>query len=151
MVRLHTRKGGKSKRSKKHYPREVPSWFDMDPSEVEANVEKLAREGYSPAKIGVVLRDKYSIPDVKAITGKKLVLIMEEKNIKQQYPADLLDLMKRAVRMRKHLGANGSDVSNKERLRRVESKIRRLVKYYNKAGRLNNWRYTPEHAALLVK
>lgn len=151
MVRLHTRKGGKSKRSRKHYPRDVPSWFDMDASEVEANVEKLGREGYSPAKIGVILRDEYSIPDVKAVTGKNLVKIMEERGLNQQYPADLLDLMKRAVRMRRHLNANPPDVSNKERLNRVESKIRRLVKYYNKTGKLKNWRYTPEQAALLVR
>lgn len=151
MVRLHTRKGGKAKRSKKHYPRDVPSWLEMEASEVEAIVEKLAREGVAPAKIGVILRDSHAVPDVKALTGKGIADIMDERGIRQEYPADLLDLIKRAVRVRKHLAQNGSDVSNKERLSRVESKIRRLVKYYNRAGKLNNWKYKPDKAALLVR
>ena len=151
MVRLYTRKGGKSKRSKKHYPRDVPSWFDMDPSEVEDIIEKLAREGMSPAKIGTVLRDSYAVPDVKAVTGKSITKIMQERNIKMDYPSDLMDLIRKAVIMRKHLAKNNSDISNRIRLNRLESKIRRLVKYYKRVGKLNNWKYDPEKAALLVR
>lgn len=151
MVRLHTRKGGKSKRSKRHYPREVPSWSEATKVQIEDLAVKLAKEGKDPAHIGVILRDTHAVPDVKAATKKRLTKLLEEKGVKKEYPADLLDLIRRAARMRKHLSNNRADTHNRTRLLRVESKIRRLVKYYNKSGRLNNWKYEPEQAALLVR
>ncbi len=151
MVRLHTRKGGKSKRSKKHYPRDVPAWVDMDAAEVEGIIEKLAKEGKDAAQIGVILRDTYAIPDVKALTGRKLTRILAEKGIKREYPEDLMSLIKRAVRVRKHIEANRSDKSNRIKLEHIESKVRRTVDYLNRKGKLNNWKYDPELAALLVK
>jgi len=151
MVRLHTRKGGKSKRSKKHYPRDVPTWVDMDAAEVEGIIEKLAKEGKDAAQIGVILRDTYAIPDVKALTGRKLTRILAEKGIKREYPEDLMSLIKRAVRVRKHIEANRSDKSNRIKLEHIESKVRRTVDYLNRKGKLNNWKYDPELAALLVK
>ncbi|MEM3364702.1 MAG: 30S ribosomal protein S15 [Candidatus Micrarchaeia archaeon] len=151
MVRLHTRKAGKAKRSKKHYPREAPSWSDTTREQIADMAVKLAKEGKDPAQIGVILRDTHAVPDVKAMTGKKLTKLLEEKGVRKEYPADLLDLIKRAARMRKHLSENHADKHNRTRLLRVESKIRRLVSYYNKTGRLNNWKYDPEQAALLVR
>ncbi len=151
MVRLHTKKAGKAKRAKRHYPRDVPSWSEITKAQIEDIAVKLAKEGKDPAQIGVVLRDAHSVSDVKAITGKRLTKLLEEKGIKKEYPVDLLDLIKRATRMRKHLGVNRTDTHNRTRLLRVESKIRRLVAYYNKSGRLSNWKYNPAQAALLVR
>lgn len=151
MARLHTRKGGRARRSKKKYPRTSPSWLEMEAKEVEDLVEKLAREGKEPSVIGNVLRDQYAVPDVKAITGKSITQILSDRELLPQYPEDLMSLIKRAVRMRKHLQNNRSDIHNRVKLQHVESKIRRLVKYYNRVGRLNNWKYDPKTAALLVK
>ncbi|MGC9057926.1 MAG: 30S ribosomal protein S15 [Candidatus Micrarchaeia archaeon] len=151
MARVHTRKRGRCKRSRKHYPRTVPKWFDMDTSEVEEMAAKLAREGVEPAQIGVILRDTYAVPDVKVITGKKLSKILADKGIVQEYPPDLLNLIKRAVRLRKHLSVNKSDILNKDKLNKIESKIRRLAKYYNETGRLKNWSYDPQQVAQLVR
>ena len=151
MVRLHTKKAGKAKRAKRHYPRVAPTWSEATKAQIEDLAVKLAKEGKDPAEIGVALRDDHAIPDVKAATGKKLTKLLEEKGIKKEYPSDLLDLIRRAARMRKHLSVNRSDIHNKTRLMRVESKIRRLVKYYNKTGRLSGWKYEPEQAALLVR
>ncbi|MCX8206087.1 MAG: 30S ribosomal protein S15 [Candidatus Micrarchaeota archaeon] len=151
MVRLHTRKGGKSRRSKRHYPRENPPWVEKKPEEIEAIVEKLVKEGKEPAQIGMILRDQHAVPDIKAATGKRLSKILEEKGAKREFPSDLMDLIKRAVRVRKHLKANRADKSNRIKLEHIEAKIRRTVSYLNRTGRLNNWKYDPEKAALLVR
>lgn len=151
MARMHSRKKGKARRGKKMFPRDVPSDFNMGNDEVEKLVEKYAKEGMHPAKIGLVLKKEHSVPDIKAITGKTVSTIMKETNHELEFPADLMDLIKTSVGMRKHLETNNSDVHNKSNLRKIESKIRRLVKYYNKTGRLNNWRYDAKTAALMVR
>jgi small subunit ribosomal protein S15 len=54
--------------------------------------------------------------------------------------------------MKKHLKAHKGDVHNKTKLIHVESKIKRLVKYYREVGMLpKKWKYEPEQAALLVR
>jgi small subunit ribosomal protein S15 len=151
MARMHSRKKGKSRRGKKMFPRDVPSDFSMSNTEVESLVEKYAKEGMHPAKIGLVLKKEHKVPDIKAITGKTVSTIMKETNHELEFPADLMDLIKTSVGMRKHLETNNSDVHNKSNLRKIESKIRRLVKYYNQTGRLNNWRYDAKTAALMVR
>jgi len=133
------------------FPRDVPSDFSMSNTEVESLVEKYAKEGMHPAKIGLVLKKEHKVPDIKAITGKTVSTIMKETNHELEFPADLMDLIKTSVGMRKHLETNNSDVHNKSNLRKIESKIRRLVKYYNQTGRLNNWRYDAKTAALMVR
>jgi len=62
-----------------------------------------------------------------------------------------MDLIKRAVGLHKHLKTNGTDIHNKSILRRTESKVKRLVKYYRGKKLPANWKYDPEQAALLVK
>jgi small subunit ribosomal protein S15 len=151
MARIHARKKGKARRGKKMFPREVPADFSMSNTEVEKLVEKYAKEGMHPAKIGLVLKKEHGVPDIKAITGKTVAKIMKETNHELEFPADLMDLIKTSVGMRKHLETNNSDVHNKSNLRKIESKIRRLVKYYNGTGRLNNWRYDAKTAALMVR
>ena len=151
MARMHSRKKGKSRRGKKMFPRDVPSDFNMSNADVEKLVEKYAKEGMHPAKIGLVLKTEHSVPDIKAVTGKTVSTIMKETNHELEFPADLMDLIKTSVGMRKHLETNNSDVHNKSNLRKIESKIRRLVKYYNQTGRLNNWRYDAKTAALMVR
>ena len=58
-----------------------PSWIKMKPKEVEELVVKLAREGNSPAKIGLILRDKHGIPKVKLL-GRKVEKILKSTNVK---------------------------------------------------------------------
>lgn len=151
MARIHARKKGKSGKGKKHFPREVPADFSMSSAEVETLVEKYAKEGMHPAKIGLVLKKEHNVPDIKAVTGKTVAKIMKEKKHELEFPADLMDLIKTSVGMRKHLEKNASDIHNKTNLRKIESKIRRLVKYYNETGRLNNWKYDAKTAALMVR
>ena len=150
MARMHSRKKGKS--GSKRPPTKVPpSWVKYSPEEVEQLVVSLAKQGYSPSMIGTVLRDSYGIPLVKRITGKSITKILKEHGL-YSFPEDLMNLMKKAVRLRKHLEKHKKDKHNKVALLRVESKIRRLVKYYKREGVLpKDWQYSPEEAAVMVR
>jgi small subunit ribosomal protein S15 len=127
-------------------------WLSAGSDEITSVVEKLAREGKAEGEIGSILRDEFGVPSVKAAVGKSISALLKEKGLQPKFPQDMLQLIKRAVGMRKHLKANAQDVASKVRLLRTESKIRRLVKYYARKGRIpRDWKYDPEQAALLVK
>ncbi|MEN4018820.1 MAG: 30S ribosomal protein S15 [Methanobacterium sp.] len=129
-----------------------PEWIEYSNEEIEELILKLKKEGNSTSMIGIVLRDQYGIPDVKLITGKKITRILEDHGQKLKYPEDLMNLIRRAVNIRDHLEENPKDLHTRRGLRIIESKIRRLVKYYVREGVLpEGWRYDPRSAALLVK
>ncbi len=122
-----------------------PSWVKYTPEEVENLVVELARKGYPPSMIGIILRDQYGIPLVKQITGKKIVQILKEHGLAPKIPEDLANLIKRAIRVRRHLEEHPKDYHSKRGLQLIESKIRRLVKYYKREGVLPpDWEYVPE-------
>jgi len=151
MARMHSKKRGRSG-SERPPTKTVPEWVEYSAPEVEDLVVDFGKKGMSPALIGQTLRDQYGIPSVKNVTGKSVVRILVEGGVKVDYPHDLLELIKRAMRMRKHLKENTGDVHNRVKLSHVESKIKRLVKYYTNVGKLpEGWVYDPEAAALLVK
>ena len=101
--------------------------------------------------IGVFLRDQYGIPNVKEILGVKISAIVEELDLKPKYPEDLVNLVRRATNLRRHLEDNKKDLHSKRGLQLIESKIRRLVKYYKKKGIFpTNWKYDPKTAGLLL-
>jgi len=151
MAKLHSKKKGRSG-SRKPVSRVPPSWVEYSAPEVEELVVKLGKQGMSKAAVGQVLRDSYGIPSVFNITGKSVSQIFSEAGIKQEYPEDLLNLIKRAVGVRRHLKANKRDIHNRVKLGHIESKIKRLVLYYRRKGALpRNWSYDPDAAVLLVK
>ncbi len=144
MARMHARRRGKSG-SKRVYRDSPPPWVEMSPEEVEEKVVELYKEGYEPSMIGMILRDRYGIPSVRQITGKKLVQILKEKGIKIEIPEDLKALIKRALRVREHLSKHKKDYHNKRGLQLIEAKIHRLVNYYKEKGVLpQDWKYDPE-------
>jgi small subunit ribosomal protein S15 len=151
MAKLHSKKRGKSG-SKRPIIKAAPEWVDYAAHEVEELVLKLFKEGNNPTTIGHLLRDQHGVPLVKNITGKTISQIIEGSGKKIEYPDDLLWLIKKAVKVSNHLKANKSDKHNTTKLIHIESKIKRLVKYYRRTGRLPaTWVYTREQAALLVK
>jgi small subunit ribosomal protein S15 len=151
MARMHSRKKGKSG-SKRPSMRTTPKWVKYKKDEVEKLILKLANEGNSTAKIGLILRDQFGIPSVKTITGKTISDIMKENKIHPKYPEDMFNLLKQAINLRNHLEKNKKDYTSKRGLELLESKIRRLGKYYVKTGVLpEDWRYNPEQAKLLVQ
>ncbi|MEN6291766.1 MAG: 30S ribosomal protein S15 [Methanobacterium sp.] len=129
-----------------------PEWVEYSTEEIEELILKLTKEGNSTSKIGIILRDQYGIPDVKLITGQKITKILEKHGQGLEYPEDLMNLIRRAVNIREHLEENPKDLHTRRGLSIIESKIRRLVRYYTNEGVLpEGWRYDPRSAALLVK
>jgi len=119
---------------------------------VEELVVKLAKEGRSASEIGIILRDQYGVPSVKQAVGKSVVQILEARGIKHELPEDLMNLIRKAVALHRHLDRNRKDFASKHGLGLVEAKINRLAKYYVRMGVLpEGWRYEPEKAALLVR
>lgn len=148
---MHSNNKGKSG-STKPISKKPPKWVELSEKEIREKIKELAEEGKSASDIGRTLRDKHGVPDVKTITGEKITNIMEKKGIEQEYPEDLMNLMREAVRIRKHLKQNNKDTQNKRSLKLTESKIRRLVKYYKNQGELEeDWYYKPERAKLIVE
>lgn len=151
MARLHSRKKGKAGR-KRQKPKTAPKWFAANPQEVKEEILKMVRAGVQPSKIGIILRDKYGIPTVKVALGVSLSQFLKKEGVAQEYPEDLLSLIRRAVKVSAHLKTSKKDVHNKVKLSHIESKISRLVKYYTHNGRLpSDWKYDREKAVLLVK
>jgi len=151
MARMHSRKKGQSGSTK---PVRVtpPGWLKYKPFEIEKLVIKLAKEGYTSAVIGIILRDSYGIPSVKAITGKKITKILDENKLSPKIPDDLKRLMERVIAITKHMANNRKDMTAKRGLQLTESKIRRLVKYYKRIGRLpKEWKYSRDNINLLLK
>lgn len=131
---------------------DIPEWIEKTPSEIEELVVDLAEEGNSASKIGRLLRDQYGIPEVNEILDKSVIEILESHEMEPDIPEELLNLMRKAVQMRKHLDKNPKDVRSQRSLEALESRIHKLTKYYKKIDRLpQDWRYDPEKAALLVR
>ncbi len=151
MARLHSKKHGKSS-SHRPASKVSPSWVEYPAHEVEDMVVKFAKAGTPTSQIGLKLRDSYGIPSVKNLCGKSVSEILEENKALPAFPEDLLTLIRTTVRMRAHLAGNKSDRHNSVKLLHVESKIKRLVKYYTRTERIPpGWEYDPQKAALLVK
>jgi small subunit ribosomal protein S15 len=151
MARMYSGKKGKAG-SHKPPVKIVPRWVKLKKDEIENLVEKLARQNLTSAQIGTILRDQYGIPDVKAITGKSISKIMREKKVYPEMPEDLMNLLKKAVNLRSHLEKNKADKHSLRGLENLESKIKRLGKYYSRKGILPpNWEYSPEKAKLIVQ
>jgi small subunit ribosomal protein S15 len=151
MARLHAKRKGKSG-STRPFLRTNPEWVVMEKAEIEETVVRLHQEGLSAASIGVRLRDAYGVPNVRLATGKSVTQILVTKNAKPTLPEDLAGLIKRAASLQVHLHEHRKDLSNKRGLQLIESKIRRLSKYYKEEGILPaDWDYSAKLAELQVK
>jgi small subunit ribosomal protein S15 len=151
MSRMHSSRKGSSG-SKKPMVTENPKWVQQSADEVKDLVSKLATEGVAMARIGLILRDQYGIPNVRLATGKTIKGVCAERGVKLELPDDLQNLMKRAVALSGHVKSNPKDLHNTRGLRLIESKIRRLVKYYKREGVIpENWTYSLDTAALQVE
>ena len=151
MAKLHSRKKGRSS-SRRPKTNAISQSIVIPKEQIVEIILKMVKEGVPEAKIGLMLRDKYAVPSIRAAFGMTLKAFLKKENALPEYPDDLLNLIKKAVRVRNHLKISKKDTHNKIKLLHVESKIHRLVKYYVRSGRLpSDWRYNSEKAALLVK
>ena len=150
MARMHSRRKGKSG-SKRPFSDKTRVWVKYSAEEVSKIIDKLHKSGKNPSQIGMILRDSYGIPNVRTILEKRLISSMKEKNIKFEIPEDIMYLIKKEMSIAKHLSRNKKDMPSKRGLQLTESKIRRLVKHYKRAGVLpKDWVYDREKAKLII-
>ncbi len=148
MARMFARKKGKSKSSK---PIKSTIPIEMSVGEMEKHVIELRDQGMSSSQIGIVLRDKYGIPDVMLATKKKMTQILQDNGVAPKVPEDLYNLIVKALNLREHLEDNKKDLHNRRALQLTESKIRRLIKYYKGRGVLpEEWVYRLDRAEMLI-
>lgn len=143
----------KQEKGKSHETRPVskraPSWCKYQSEEVEALIVKLAKEGNSASRIGTILRDQYSVPLSKPITGKRILKIMKENKLAPAFPEDLASLLKKAESLALHLEKNRTDLYNRRALQLIEAKIHKLSRFYKNEGIVSaSWKYEPKIASI---
>lgn len=150
MARMYSRKKGKSG-SKKPTTEKPQPWLSYTSQEIEQLVTKIAKTGKSTSHIGMILRDNYGIPDVKKITKKTIARILKEHKLESKLPEDLSNLIKKEIKIIKHLEANKHDMPSRRGLILTESKIKRLTKYYKRKKVLpQDWAYSREQIRITV-
>ena len=133
------------------YKRTPPTWVKATKKSVEEMICKMSRKGVTPSQIGVKLRDQEGIPQVKSVTGNKVLRILKKNGLAPEIPEDMHALIKKAVSIRKHLERNRKDKDAKFHLINCESKIHRLARYYRRVKKLPvTWRYESATASTLV-
>lgn len=150
MARMHTRRKGQAG-SKKPMRTEPPKWSNTNKEEIENTIQQLATGGKGSSEIGMILRDRYGVPDVTLVTGKKIGQILKEKNVAPKVPEDIQSIILNVLDLNKHLLKNKKDVHNKRSLNNMISKIRRLEKYYHREGVLpEDWKFSIQRAEMLI-
>lgn len=151
MSRIHSGHKGRAG-SHRPYPLTKPEWVTTTSEELVAQAVQLSKTGLSSAQVGLNLRDAYGIPSARAVTGKRLGTLLRVAGISPEIPDDLQALLKRVVHLQRHLETHPKDLSNRRGLNLMESRIRRLARYYRQRKRLpDTWRYSAAAAALQVE
>ncbi|HXW67086.1 MAG TPA: 30S ribosomal protein S15 [Thermoplasmata archaeon] len=151
MSRIHSGHKGRAG-SHRPFPLTKPDWVSATTEEVTSQSVQLAKAGTGPALIGQTLRDSYGVPLSRLVTGKRLTQLLRENGVTPDLPDDLQALLKRVVHLQRHLQAHPKDRSNRRGLTLMESRIRRLARYYRRRHRLpEDWRYSAAGAALQVE
>jgi small subunit ribosomal protein S15 len=102
-----------------------PSWVKMKPAELEKIVVELAKEGKTPAQIGLTLRDKHGVPKAKLI-GKKIKDILEENKI--DYKTDEKIIEGQIEPLKTHIAKNKHDYTASRALTKKLWAVYRLKK-----------------------
>jgi len=148
MARIHVHARGKS-HSTRPTSKSPPGWVSQTADQVLSLVVLMGKDGMGPSTIGMKLRDEHGIPLAKPLTGKSVLQILTDSDIRTDMPEDLDRLVRKAVGLQKHLKAHNSDRRNVRSLELVEAKIHRVSKYYKRTGRIApDWRYASVVAQL---
>ena len=93
-----------------------------------------------------------ALPISKGVLGKSISAFLEDKKIGSKLPEDLLALIKRSDKLRKHIVNNHHDYTSKRGLTLTESKIKRLIKYYKSTGKIaDTWKYEPDRISIYLE
>jgi small subunit ribosomal protein S15 len=152
MARMHTKRKGKSKSRKPVIAEGTRVEMPLSKEEVERLIEGYTKQGMPPAVVGERLKREHGILYPRHALGMRMNRFLKARGMNTQMPEDLLNLMSKAVNLNKHISANRQDKSNMLNLRRTESKIWRLTKYYIRTGVLpEGWRYDVKQAELIIR
>ncbi len=150
MARMHS--GAKGKSGSKKPIKKIPAWTPYQGKEVEKLIVKYAKSGKTTSETGLLLRDSYGINSVKALTGKSVSAILQENKITHKLPEDMMALIQKMIGIKAHLEKNKHDQTAKRGLLLTTSKLRRLVKYYQRSGRLAaDWTLDPEKLKMYLE
>ena len=100
----------------------------------------------------MILRDKYGINSVRALTEKRISGILAENKLTKELPDDLLALIGKLVSIRAHREKNKQDMTALRGEQLTTSKIRRLVKYYVASKKLpDGWKLDMNRLKMYVE
>ncbi|MDO8563458.1 MAG: hypothetical protein Q7R87_00430 [Nanoarchaeota archaeon] len=83
-----------------------PDWVKIKPAELSKIILALHKEGNSPAKIGLILRDQHGIPRAKLL-GKKITAFLKEEN--QTIETQVPQIEKSKANLERHIAKNKHD------------------------------------------
>ena len=125
----------KAKTTDKIISKEIkkPSWLKQTPKDIEEIIVKLAKQGLTSEKIGLLLRDTYGVPKAKLL-GKKIGRILKENELYKD--SDLENLNKKHEKVVKHIKTNKQDKRAIRTSTLLSFKLRRLKKYRKKREKI---------------
>lgn len=88
-------------------------WIKIKQSELEKLIVQLHKEGNSPEKIGLILRDKHGIPKASLI-GKRVAHILRDAGI--SLPSEKSIIKKKVEKIESHLAKHKHDYTAKRSL-----------------------------------
>ncbi len=150
MSRMYSGKRGKSG-SSKPLTSDLPKWSNTDAKSVEKLIIDLAADGHTSAEIGLILRDQHAVLDVRKVCGMRIGQVLSKNGTVAEVPQDLMNLMRKVIGLLTHLETNRKDLHNSRQLGLIESKIRKLSRYYIDEGLLeSDWKYSRDTVRLMV-
>ena len=150
VARMHSGSKGKSGSTKPL--KKAHSWAPYKKKEVEKLVIKYSKMGKSSSEIGAILRDSYGIHSVKNLADQKITAILKDNNLSKELPEDLLNLIKKMISLKQHQEKNNHDQVAKRGVLLTSSKIRRLIKYYQKTNKLpEDWKFDPNRLKMYIE
>ncbi|MEA3329821.1 MAG: hypothetical protein U9Q06_03695 [Nanoarchaeota archaeon] len=99
---------------------------------IEELVLEIAKKENSPAKIGLILKQKHNITNIKSL-GKKITQILKENKI--NYETDLNIINKKIKKLEVHCLKNKQDKRSKREIVRFIGLRKKLEKYTNKKNK----------------
>jgi len=106
-----------------HMSEKKTEWVKVKPDEAEKMIVDLHKEGNSPAKIGLILRDKHGIPKVKMF-GKKITKVL--KDAKVEYETEKKTFQRNLENLEKHITAHKHDYTAKRSLTKKVWTVKKL-------------------------
>jgi len=116
--------------TEKKEKKKKPLTNDRETAEnIEQIVIDLAKQGNTPSKIGIILKEKHNVAKIKLL-GKKITKILKENKI--PYETDLDMVSKKLSKIEAHYEKNKQDKRAKREIVRFVGLKKTIQKYQDK-------------------